>query len=431
MKNILKNILTAIISYEASLVLKKYNPKIIAVTGSVGKTSTKDAIYSVISKVYSTRRSEKSFNSEIGVPLTILGCQNGWNNPIIWLENIWQGISLICLKHNYPDWLVLEVGADHPGDIRNLTKWLKPNITVLTKFAKTPVHIEFFKNRDEIIKEKGYLVGALKHDGIIVLNADDNDAMTFKGKDNHKTLTYGVESEANIRATYDDLYYENYKLIGTQFKADYQGSSVPVIIKNTVGNQTIYSSLAALTVGVACGLNLVQASEGLADYVSPKGRMKLIPGIKDSLVIDDTYNSSPVALHSALETLGKIKVAPSVRKIVIFGDMLELGKHSTEEHQEVGKAVTKVANLFVTVGMRMRLAAETALDFGLKDEQILQFDNSKEAGAYVQNLVNPGDIVLVKGSQSMRMERCVLEIMSEPEKAKDLLVRQEEEWLAR
>ena len=143
MKSILKKIISTIIKYEAVLIIKKYKPKIIAVTGSVGKTSTKDAIFAVMSSSFFVRKSEKSFNSDIGIPLTILGCPNAWFDPIKWARNIFRGLELIVFKHSYPEWLILEVGADRPGDIKEVSKWLKPNIVVLTAFAKVPVHIEF------------------------------------------------------------------------------------------------------------------------------------------------------------------------------------------------------------------------------------------------------------------------------------------------
>ena len=125
-KEIFKKTIVKILELEAKAIIKKYQPQIIAVTGSVGKTSTKDAIYSVMAKNFYARKSEKSFNSDIGVPLTVLGCDNAWNNPVKWLSNIWKGLSYIIFKKSYPEWLVLEVGADRPGDIKKITKWLKP-----------------------------------------------------------------------------------------------------------------------------------------------------------------------------------------------------------------------------------------------------------------------------------------------------------------
>ena len=128
MKSTFKKIIGLIIEWQAKLIIRKYKPKIVAVTGSVGKTSTKDAIFSVMSQFFYTRKSEKSFNSDIGIPLTIMGCPNGWYDPILWLKNILEGFYLIFFKAPYPQWLVLEVGADRPNDIKNVTKWLKPDV---------------------------------------------------------------------------------------------------------------------------------------------------------------------------------------------------------------------------------------------------------------------------------------------------------------
>ena len=189
------------LQWEAGTVLKKYQPKIIAITGSVGKTSTKDAIFSVLADSFNVRKSEKSFNSQIGVPLTILGCQNGWNNPFIWLQNLIKGIILIALKIQYPEWLVLEVGADSPGGIKNISEWLRPDILVITRFGKTPVHIEFFESVDELIEEDGALIDSLKRKGILILNSDDEDVRAFKNKSSSKTITYGTEGGSDIFAS--------------------------------------------------------------------------------------------------------------------------------------------------------------------------------------------------------------------------------------
>ena len=151
MKNIFKKIIVTILTWEAKMVLRRYKPKIIAITGSVGKTSTKDAIFTVLSKFKIVRKSEKSFNSEIGLPLTIIGCPNGWSNPWTWIENIFIGLTLILWKHSYPEYLVLEVGVGKPGDIKkNVAPWLAPDIVVITRFPDKPVHVEFFHNVEAI-----------------------------------------------------------------------------------------------------------------------------------------------------------------------------------------------------------------------------------------------------------------------------------------
>src|SRR5689334_19738464 len=132
MKTFLKNTVVKILNWEAKLVVKRYKPKIVAITGSVGKTSTKDAMYTVLSHFYTVRKSEKSFNSEIGLPLTILGCPNGWSNPFVWFDNILKGLILIVWKvKDYPEWLVLEIGAGKPNDIKSVAKWLKTDFVIL------------------------------------------------------------------------------------------------------------------------------------------------------------------------------------------------------------------------------------------------------------------------------------------------------------
>lgn len=429
MKSIFKKIVSNIIQFESKLIIKKYNPKIVAVTGSVGKTSTKDAIFSVLATSLYVRKSEKSFNSDIGIPLTILGCENAWNNPIKWFLNIWKGLCLIICKTKYPEWLVIEVGADRPDDIKNITKWLKPDIAVLTRFAKTPVHIEFFGSRDALIKEKKYLVDAVKKDGIVIANADDIDAMNMAEKSKAKILTYGFFGEADIKASNIAINYTDGIADGMLFKVEQKENAVPILIKGSVGIQNIYSSLAAITVGFSQNINFIKASEGLLKHEAPKGRMIVMKGIKNTTIIDDTYNSSPVALEAALGVLKKIETKG--RKIAILGDMMELGKHSVEEHYEAGKKVTDSCDILMTVGVRSRKMAEGALDAKMSELNIFQFDNSVEVGKALQDILKEGDVALIKGSQSTRMERAVEEVMAEPERASEILVRQEEEWKKR
>jgi UDP-N-acetylmuramoyl-tripeptide--D-alanyl-D-alanine ligase len=429
MKAIFKKIISTIIKFEAILIVKKYKPLVIAVTGSVGKTSTKDAIFAVMSNSYFVRKSEKSFNSDIGIPLTILGCQNAWFNPVLWARNIIIGLELIFFKSNYPKWLILEVGADRPGDIKEVAKWLKPQIVVLTAFPKVPVHIEFFKDRDAVIKEKKYLVEALKHDGILIVNGDDEDSMKIKESSKNVSIIYGTDKLSDLIATEAVNHYgEDGHIEGITFKVEYGGNVVPIVIKDSLGAKSIYSSLAAIAVGLTQKINIVKSGQALLNLEASKGRMRILKGIKNSTIIDDTYNSSPIALTSALYSFKHIRLKNEGRKIAVLGDMMELGKHSVDEHYKVGKIVAEVCDVLFTVGIRSRKMAEGALDALMNESNIFQFETQLEAGRALQDIIKENDIILVKGSQSTRMECVVEEVMLEPEKAKDLLVRQEEEW---
>ena len=165
MKNFLKRIIVAILTYEAQLLLLRTKPTIVAVTGNVGKTSVKDAIYEVLKGTIHTRKSEKSFNSEIGVPLSVLGLESGWNNPLLWLKNIIDGLLLVIHPGTYPKVLVLEMGVDRPGDMDALTTWIRPHVVVLTRLPDVPVHVEFFDSPEAVCKEKIKLVHALRQIG--------------------------------------------------------------------------------------------------------------------------------------------------------------------------------------------------------------------------------------------------------------------------
>ncbi len=432
MKKFVKEIIVFVLQKEARQVIKKYHPKIITVTGSVGKTSTKDAIFSVLSSSQHIRKSEKSFNSEIGVPLTILGCDNGWNNPFAWLSNVFHGLSLIASEHEYPEWLVLEVGADRPSDIRSLTTWLKPDISVVTRFGKTPVHVEYFKNREDLIQEKAYLVRALGPAGIAILNYDDEDVRAFGDYTESKKIFYGFDGGIIKASHYKVLTEKNGKgnfPTGIGFNVDYAGTPLDIELFGSLGKHHVYPALAAMAVGYAQGIHPEQMKLALKNNIPPSGRMHLIDGIKGSLIIDDTYNASPVATTEALQTLGTL--AKVKRRIAVLGDMMELGAHSSEAHKDIGTLAAKSCDIFVTVGVRSRRMAEAAQDAGMSEKNILQFDSSQEAGAFIQNMIAEGDVVLVKGSQSMRMEMAVKEIMLNPDKAGELLVRQEEEWTTR
>lgn len=436
MKSIAKKIIITILRLEAQAVLRKYKPKIVAVIGSVGKTSTKDAIYAVFSREFFTRRSEKSFNTEIGIPLTILGCHNEWSSIAGWTENIFRGLGLILFRHKYPEWLVLEIGVDRPGDMKSAAKWIKPDMIVVTRFADVPVHVEFFDSPEALIEEKASLISSLKKEGLLILNRDDERVLALKEKWKGKTVTFGFEEGADVRASnivpsYEEDDLERKIPAGVMFRVETNGRTLPVRLRGTLGKATVYAASAAIAAGISREINLVKISEALEEVVPPPGRMRIIPGIKKTFIIDDSYNASPVAVISALETLRDLESYG--RKIAVLGDMLELGKYSTDEHKKIGALAASFCSILVTVGMRARYIAEGALDAGFSEKHIYQFENSREAGKYIEKILKEGDVILIKGSQgsgaqSIRMERAVEEIMAEPEKKAELLVRQGEEW---
>lgn len=431
MKKIFKQFITYILKVLSELVLWKYKPKIIAITGSVGKTSTKDAVYAVLSKLTYVRKSEKSFNSEIGLPLTILGVPNGWGNPLIWTANIFRGLWLVLWPHKYPKWLILEVGVGHPGDMAKTALWLRTDAVIMTAIGDTPVHIEFFESREHLISEKSELIKTLKPNGLLVLNRDDEAIIAQKEKTKCRVITYGFSPEADVRGSGDTIAYsEKGEPEGIIFRVDAEGKSLPVHIDGVFGRNHIYASLAALALSSGLHFNIISAADALRHYEVPPGRMRLLKGIKDTLIVDDTYNSSPAASEAALKTLGEIHCRiDGCRKIAVLGDMLELGKHTIEAHKRVGALVKDSAEILIVVGARAKNIKEGAIEAGMHPSSIYEFLHSREAGEFLEGFLLKHDIVLIKGSQGMRMERAVERVMLEKDKKKILLVRQDKEWL--
>jgi UDP-N-acetylmuramoyl-tripeptide--D-alanyl-D-alanine ligase len=430
MKTTFKKIISYILQIESRLVLWKYKPKIVAITGSVGKTSTKDALYAVISGISYVRKSEKSYNSEIGLPLTILGCPNGWNNPYVWFQNVLKGLWLFIWPHKYPKWLVLEVGIGKPNDMKKTASWLKTDAVIITAIGETPVHIEFFDSREHLVEEKSQLIKTLKKDGLLILNADDESVLGMKTKSKNRVVTYGFKEGADVLASGDSISYgDSGELKGVIFRVDYGGSSLPVIIEGVFGRNHVYASLASLAFCYGEKLNMLEAVNKLKNYDVPPGRMHLLKGINNSLIIDDTYNSSPFACESGLKTLGEIK--NSGRKIAVLGDMLELGRHTEEAHRNIGKIAKENAEILIVVGQRAKSIKNGALEAGLNPKNIFEFNNSIEVGKFLKTFVQKNDLLFIKGSQGMRMERAVEPILSDKKNKNNLLVRQDAEWLAK
>tara|TARA_B100000508_G_scaffold115566_1_gene94681 strand:- start:6151 stop:7443 length:1293 start_codon:yes stop_codon:yes gene_type:complete len=426
MKEAFKSLVVSILTAEAAVLLRRKQPKIIAITGSVGKTSTKDAIYAAIRNNSHARKNEKSFNSEIGVPLTVLGLPNGWNNPLAWIWNIIDGFFTAFFSSKYPEVLVLEAGIDRPGDMQKLVRWLKPDVVVLTRLPSVPVHVEYFATPEAVAEEKLKLVSALRTDGTLIHNADDTIIQSKLSDFLQKQIGFSRYLPSDFTAGQDKMVYQDDQPSGVSFTITHGDEVASVEVKNVAGAQHAYAAAAAAAVAHELGISLPDAAEGLHSLKAPNGRLKLIPGIKGTMIIDDTYNASPIAAEHALQTLRELQYAK--RKVAVLGDMMELGKFSSDEHRKLGELVPDIADVLLTVGVRSRAIAEGAMAAGMSEKNIFQYDEVGRAGRELQNMLETGDMVLIKASQSVRAERIVEEIMAEPELAPELLVRQDKVW---
>ena|SRR3989339_365580 len=424
----MKNLLFLILKYQTRLILKKYRPLVIGITGSVGKTSTKEAIFAVLRRKFNVRENHKNYNNEVGLPLTVIGAATGNKSVFKWLNVFINACRLIIKKDSaYPKMLVLEMGADKTGDIEYLTGMAPCDIGVVTAVSK--VHLEFFGSLENVIREKQKIVTHLKESHLAVLNADDPNVLGMRTLTKAKVKTFGFSESADFRAT-DIRLSQKGGQFGTSFKLHTNGTVLPVFLTNALGPAQVEAALAALAVASSFGINLVEIVEDLSKFKAPPGRTNLLKGIKNTMLIDDSYNASPASSLVALEILKDLPGPPINKKIAVFGEMLELGSYTETGHLEVGqKAAMAGVDLLVGVGEKARDIIRGAIQAGLAEDKTFYFDNNHDAGIFVQNKIKEGDLVLIKGSQGARMEQIVKELMAEPLKAEDLLVRQTAEWL--
>jgi len=409
----MRKILQKILRILAKIALKKYKPIVVGITGSVGKTSTKEAIYSVLKSHFGERRvrkNEKNYNNEIGVPLTVFNLKTGGNSIFKWIPKFIKIFWMIIFKVDYPDFLILEMGADKPKDIEYLLDFVKHKVGVITTVGEIPVHVEFFESPEKVAEEKETLVKKLTKDGVAVLNYDDERVKNMGENVDAKVITFGLNEKADIRATNYELKIlpEGDNITELNFKLDFKGSSVPAKLINVLGAQHLYSALAATAVGIALNVNLVEIAQALKEIVPLPGRMHLLRGIKNTLIIDDSYNAALLSMQAGLESL---KVFSSQRKIVVLGDMREIGKYSEQAHIQVGKKAGEIADMIFVVGNCAGFIEQGAVSAGFDASKIFKFSTSDEAKLIVQEKLQENDVIFIKGSHSIKMENIVEEIV--------------------
>ncbi len=407
MKARLKNILKKTLRFLAVWAIKKHQPGVVGITGTVGKTSTKEAVFTILRQIRKVRASSGNFNNEFGFPLTVLGDYDKIGGAFFWLKAVTASFFRLLFGGKYPEILVLEYAADKPGDIKYLLDIARPQIGVVTAVGEIPVHVEYYSGPDAVAKEKGRLVEALPAIGFAILNFDDEAVYEMKDRTRAHIITYGFGEGANLRIANFENRMDGDRPAGISFKLEYGGNFVPVRLEGAFGKAQAYAAAAAAAIGLAFGMNLVKISEALQYYHVPPRRGKILPGIKDTYLIDDSYNASPLSMHAALDTLKDLKAR---RKVAVLGDMLEIGKYAIEAHEQMGRFAEKIVDILVTVGPRARFIADAANKAGLARKNIFSFDVVEDALSTVQDVIKKGDLVLVKASRAMELDKVVEEI---------------------
>ena len=403
----------------ARLVLAKHGVEVVGITGSVGKTTAKEAIAAVLAAQYPVFKNRANYNGLYGLPIAL-----GELRP----------------EHRIA---VLEMAADHYGEIGRVAQIAPPNIAVVTTVE--PAHLEAFGSLEAIAREKGDLVAALPPTGLAVLNGDDARVLAMAERTSARVLTYGicaenkqrdmentengVQSEKSPRLrglTCPDIYATGILVSrdGTSFTVNTPAGTRRV---NTLllGRHQVYAALAAIAVGLAHGIALDAIVTRLAELPRVPGRLNPLPGRRGSLILDDSYSASPAAVEAALETLGALDAR---HRIAVLGDMLELGDYEAAGHERVGKRAAGVLDLLVTKGNRARRIADAARASGMPADQIITTYTAEDAARAVLEHLAPGDVTLIKGSLATRMEQTVRLLMDEPHLAPELLVRQDAAW---
>jgi UDP-N-acetylmuramoyl-tripeptide--D-alanyl-D-alanine ligase len=353
--------------------------EVVGITGSLGKTTTKEVVASVLGARHRVLKTHGNLNSEIGLPLTVL---NG-------LE----------AQH---DLAVLEMAMYQVGDIRHLARLARPRIGVVT--AVLPVHLERLGTIERIHQAKQELVEELPSNGVAVLNGDDARVSSMATATAARVVRYGLGDNADVRAEH----IESYGLRGVEFDLLHAGEQLHVHLP-LLGAHSVHAALAAAAVAAEEGLTLSETAEAL-QRLSPALRLLVVDGVNGSRIVDDSYNASPESVLAALNLLLEL---PGRRKIAVLGDMLELGSEEVASHQRVGIRAASVVDLLVVFGPRSRATANEARKAGLRDDQVFEADSHAAIIELLRERLRPGDDVLVKGSLAMGMAEVVRGIHAE------------------
>ncbi len=342
----------------------------VGITGSVGKTTTKEMVYAVLSEKYNTLKNEGNLNNEIGLPTTVFRLDSDYEAAI------------------------LEMGMNHFGEISRLAKVAQPNVGIITKIGVS--HIEHLGSREGILKAKLEILDGLKPNAPLIVNGDDDLLSTVTLAD-RRVITFGIENEkCDYRAV--DIEQSGYS---TCFRIVYDGGRQNVTIP-TVGVHNVYNALSAFAAGLNLGVTPESAALGLSKYVT-SGMRQNVREIKGVTVVEDCYNASPDSVRAAVEVLGSMKAGT---KSFVFGDMLELGEISDSAHREVGALVaSKGVDRFYTYGEMASLAAQTAEENGMKF--VKAFDDKAALAAQLKADIKSGDAVLFKASRGMKLEEVI------------------------
>jgi len=356
----------------ASTTKRRMGFRLAAVTGSVGKTTTKDFAASILARRFAVEKTPGNQNSQIGFPM-----------------------SIINLGRN-PDWMVGEMGLSEPGDLTKLSRAFEPDVAAILRIA--PAHLEFFASLEQLAAAKAEILEGLKPGGTFVANADDPRVAEIADRFSGTVLRFGRGPAADVTALGVEPSAE-----GSRFRLRTPRGEAGIELP-LPGPHQVENFLAASAIGIAVGATADDCAEAALHLRAAEHRGELLRHASGALLFDDAYNANPSSMRAALDTLSGL---PGTRRIAVLGDMLELGGEEDRWHRETGSAVVGRADLLLCVGPRARWLGEGAIAAGLETSRVLHAATAEQAAAVVADLAGAGDVILFKGSRGVGLDRAV------------------------
>ncbi|MCE5258164.1 MAG: alanine racemase [Chloroflexi bacterium] len=377
----------------ARYILAARKVEVIGVTGSLGKTSTKEAAAEVLSQRYEVFKSYANYNGRLGLAITL-----GKHEPA-------QRLA------------VLELASDSVNEIRDLAEITRPTVGIVTNISAS--HIQLFGSLERITFEKARLIQALPETGYAILNYDDPRVRSMAEQTRAHVISFGLNEGFDLAGSSINIQPD-----GTSMTICHAGRPHQVRIP-LLGEQHAYTMLAASALGILYGLSWDEISAGLASVQPLPGRTRLLAGINGSQILDDSYNANPTSAIAALRAAAAL---PAQRRWFLFGDMAQLGEYATDGYLAVGRAAGQLTDVMVTKGEHSQLAAEEAIKHGLNPAAVHVTYTAQDAARILQAHLQPGDLLLVKGSAEARLEMVTRELLADPSLAPALLPRQNSGW---
>lgn len=409
----------------AKSLIKRYKPIVICITGSVGKTSVKNAVASTLSESFIVRKTPKNINNDFGVAISVIGGFEFKEGFWALLKILVYGLKQLYIINKFPKVLVIEVGAGKIGEIERVSKWLKPDILVITNLPDKPSHLGIFGSKEKIMREKKFLADVMDSDGLMFI--DDSEKNMDHFTNNFLGRVVGYDSRNFVdKSDYKIIYARKNEYtvpVGISFKIDIYGDKNNLQFKDFIGKQNIKAILISKLIAEELGCKRNDTLKGLSKYTPEPGRLKILKGKLDGVtIIDDSFNASPVAVENSLHNLISIESNIEQRKVAILGDMLNLGDESEEIHKNTATSDIAKVDVLITVGDKSRVWQN------FNDDKLRlnkHFKNSTNAAKYLESIWGEGDIILFKGGNLIRLEKAIKYLADCSE---ENLVRQEGYW---